>query len=844
MANLKYFITTAYRDSRKDRGKLALFMSAIILGIAALVAINSLNYNLVKDVDEQSKSLLGADISVTGNRPVTEQLQLLLDSIPGTEEAKEVELFTMSYIAKTDDSQFIGVKSIDGNFPFYGKLLTEPVDAFDRQRDEQFILVDHGMMLQFGLEVGDSLMIGGVDMAIGGRLKSSFGSISAGSSFAPTVYITPEQLEDSKLIQPGSLVDYAQHYKVPSNFDPNEWEDLHREAFRNESMRITTIKDQRENLEEAFSSLNYFLNIVALVSLILGCIGVASSVMIYLKNKVSSIAIFRCLGMTDQQAFLIYFIQILVLGLVSVVTGAILGSSIQMLLPVILKDFLPYEVDMDISWQAIFEGASIGVLITMLFALVPLVSIRNITPLRTLRASVDQTDHWIDWLKMVLYVVIVLSIFAFLFQLTDSLREALAFSIGLLVAFLVLFGVSKLVVWAVRRFFPTRWSFVFRQGLANLYRPNNQTQTLIISIGLGTAILTTLFIIQGLLLENVGSMDAGNQPNMILFGIERDQKDEIRTLTEDFDMPVIQQVPIVTMRLSGWQGRSKEDWMSDTTKIASRWAINREARVSFRDSLNADEELVEGIFTGEVTPGDSIFVSLADNYASSMGVSIGDEMVWNVQGAMITTYVGSIRKIDFRSMQTRFFILFPRGVLEKAPQFQVLVTKSPDTETTARYRSAVVKAFPNVSVIDLGMILITLNDILTKVSYIIQFMAGFSILTGMIVLISSLSLSKYQRIKESVLLRTLGALRNQIIQINFTEYFLLGSLSALTGIVLAFVGSYFLATQELELEFNIRWFPINSIFFVVVFLTVLIGLFNSRDVIKKSPLEILRKEVG
>ena len=844
MANLKYLITTAYRDSRKDRGKLALFMSAIILGIAALVAINSFNYNLVKDVDEQSKSLLGADMSVTGNRPVTEQLQLLLDSIPGTEEAKEVELFTMSYIAKTDDSQFIGVKSIDGNFPFYGKLLTEPVDAFDRQRDEQFILVDHGMMLQFGLEVGDSLRIGGIDMAIGGRLKSSFGSISAGSSFAPTVYITPEQLEDSKLIQPGSLVDYAQHYKVQSNFDPDEWEDLHREAFRNESMRITTIEDQRENLEEAFSSLNYFLNLVALVSLILGCIGVASSVMIYLKNKVSSIAIFRCLGMTGQQAFLIYFIQILVLGLVSVVIGAILGSSIQMLLPVILKDFLPYEVDMDISWRAIVEGASIGVLITMLFALVPLVSIRNITPLRTLRASVDQTNQGIDWLKMGVYVVIGLSIFAFLFQLTDSLREALAFSIGLLIAFLVLFGVSKLIVWAVRRFFPTRWSFVFRQGLANLYRPNNQTQTLIISIGLGTAILTTLFIIQGLLLENVGSMDAGNQPNMILFGIERDQKDEIRTLTEDFDMPVIQQVPIVTMRLAGWQGRAKEDWMSDTTRTASRWAINREARVSFRDSLNADEELVEGTFTGEVNPGDSIFVSLADNYARSMDVSIGDEMVWNVQGAMITTYVGSIRKIDFRSMQTRFFILFPRGVLEKAPQFQVLVTKSPDTETTARYRSAVVKAFPNVSVIDLGMILVTLNDILTKVSYIIQFMAGFSILTGLIVLISSLFLSKYQRIKESVLLRTLGALRNQIIQINFTEYFLLGSLSALTGIVLAFIGSYFLATQELELEFNIRWLPIILVFVVVVGFTVLIGLFNSRDVVKKSPLEILRKEVG
>ncbi len=843
MQKLKYLLLTAYRDSRRDRGKLALFMSAIVLGIAALVAINSFNYNLVKDIDEQSKSLLGADIVITGNSKVPENLQKSLDSIPGVK-ASEIELFTMSYLPKTDESQFVSIKAVDGDFPFYGSLLTEPKNAYRSHRKGQFILIDHGMMLQYNLMVGDSIRIGGVDMPIGGRLKSSFGSISAGSSFAPTVYITPELLEESQLIQPGSMVDYAQYFKVSEGFDPDEWKKNKRESFRNESLRIQTIEDQKENLQEAFSSLNYFLNLVALVSLILGCIGVASSVMIYLKSKISSIAIFRCLGMKGSDAFLIYFIQILGLGLISVVIGALLGSAVQMLLPIILKDFLPYEVDMDISWRAILEGTSIGILITMLFALVPLVSIRNISPLRTLRANANDSETGRDYIKYGVYLAIAMSIFLFLLQMTESWREAVAFSVGLLVAFIVLFAVSRLITWGVRKFFPRSWSFVFRQGLSNLYRPNNQTQTLIVSIGLGTAILTTLFIIQGLLLQNVGSMDAGNQPNMILFGIEKSQKDELKDLTKEFDLPIIQQVPIVTMKLAAWQGKTKEEWFADTSRTASRWAINREARVSFRDTLNADEELVKGTFTGSVAKGDSIFVSLADNYARSLDVEIGDELIWNVQGAMITTYVGSIRKIDFRSMQTRFFILFPNGVLENAPQFQVLVTKSPDTETTAKYRSAVVKAFPNVSVIDLGMILVTLNDILKKVSYIIQFMAGFSILTGLIVLISSLFLSKYQRIRESVLLRTIGAMRDQILKINFVEYFLLGSLSALTGILLALLGSYLLATQQLELEFDIRWLPILIIFIVVVGLTVLIGLLNSRDVLNKAPLEVLRKEIA
>jgi len=236
-------------------------------------------------------------------------------------------------------------------------------------------------------------------------------------------------------------------------------------------------------------------------------------------------------------------------------------------------------------------------------------------------------------------------------------------------------------------------------------------------------------------------------------------------------------------------------------------------------------------------------VSVADTWADAMDVSLGDELVWNVQGAMINTYVGSIREIEFRSMNTRFFVLFPSGVLEQAPQFQVLVTKSPDAATTAKYRREVVKAFPNVSVIDLGTILNALNGILSKVSYVIQFMAGFSILTGLIVLIASLLLSKFQRIKESVLLRTIGATSKQIFMINATEYAVLGGLSALTGIGLSLIASYFFATRTLELDFTIQWLPILGVFFFVVSLTVIIGLLNSRDVLNKSPLEVLRKEM-
>ena len=843
MSKLSYLSTTALRDSRKNRGKLFMFMSSIILGITALVAINSFNYNLQKDIDKQAASLLGADLVVSGNREIGPNSLASLDSLPG-EKAQQMDLLSMAYFPSIDQTKFVNIKAIEGNFPFYGNLNTIPTSAKQDYITNQTALVDQTVMLEYGLKVGDQIKLGDALFPIEGELVNAFGSNGIGSTFAPSVYIRKSALDSTNLVRPGSLINYSYFQKLPTDFDADAFKEKRRDKFRLESMRMETIEDRKENLSEAFDSLNYFLNLVAMVSLLLGCIGVASSVFIYVKSKISSIAVFRCLGMSGKDAFLIYFIQIFGLGLIGVVIGAILGTLIQVSIPLILSDFLPFEVSSSISWRAIFQGIGIGAIITILFAMFPLISIRKVSPLRTLRASFEEDVSARDPLKWLIGFLIILSIFGFLWILTSEAMVAVIFTISLLVGFGALFATASFIMWILKKFFPRKWSFVLRQGLSNLFRPNNQTRTLIVSIGLGTAVLTTLFIIQGLLLSNVANMDAGNQPNMILYGIESKQSEGLQKITESYDMPVIQQVPIVTMRLAEWKGKTKEEWLSDTTSNVRGWAANREARVTYRDTLDSSEELVEGDFIGTYDPSlnDSIFISLGDSYASGLDVKLGDEMIWNVQGARIKTYVSSFRKIKFDQMTARFFILFPTGVLEEAPQFRVLVTKSPDNLTTVNYRKEVVKAFPNVSVVDLGSILEAVSSILDKVSYIIKFMAVFSILTGLIVLLSSLLLSKYQRIKESVLLRTLGANKRQILTINAVEYALIGALAAAAGIGLSIIGSFLLAKYQLDLEFQIKWLPIATVFLIVTLLTMFIGMFNSREVLQKAPLEVLRKE--
>ena len=837
----KWLLNMAWRDSRRSRSRLFLFVSSIILGVAALVAIQTFKENLQIDIDKQASTMLGADLVFESNRPFSENIIQLMDSLGG-DQSRELSFASMVYFPNTAGTRLVQVRALEGTFPYYGEIETQPEQAATSFQSRRDALVDQTLLLQFESAPGDSVRVGSLSFGISGSLLKVPGQTGITATAAPPVYIPMAYLDATGLIKKGSRIKHYRYFKFNDGRDIETLVAEIEDELDLEDVDYETVESTKEDLGESFDNLTQFLSLVSFAALLLGCIGVASSVHIYVKEKISIIAILRCIGASGAQAFYIYLIQILTMGVIGSILGATLGSVLQLVLPIIFSDFLPLEVSLSISFPAILTGIFIGISISLLFALLPLLGVRNVSPFQVLRMGFEKPSPtgWQTWLVGLLIFAFIV-VFSFL-QGIGGWLQALYFTLGLTAAFGLLGLLAKLVVWLLKRFTPQNASYLIKQGLANLHRPMNQTMILIVSIGLGTALIATMYFIQQLLLSQVSFSSRGDQPNMVLFDIQTEQTDSIRQLTIDHQLPVVQEVPIVTIQLLEINGNNKQKAFEDSTLNHPMWAYNREYRVTYRDHLIDSEKVVDGNWQGEPV-NDSIFVSMDEGFADRINVNIGDEMLFNVQGAQIKAYLGSTREIQWNRVQTNFILVFPTGILEQAPQFHVLMTKVGSEQASADFQRAVVQQFPNISIIDLTLILKTVNSILDKVAFVIRFMALFSIVTGLIVFISSVIISKFQRVRESVLLRTLGAKRNQVLTINALEYFFLGSLASAAGIILSLVFTWILAYYNFDSTFVPKPWPLLILYLTITGITVVIGIANSREVLNKPPLEVLRSEI-
>ncbi len=749
----------------------------------------------------------------------------------------------MSMIAfpKNEGTKLVQVRGMDGNFPFYGSMDTQPASAASSYQSLGGALVDATLLLQFNIQPGDSIKVGAVTLPIVGALKSIPGSTAISTTVAPPVVIPHRFIEATELLQFGSRREYQFFYKAADTLDLLRFEDRLDPMLDAENADLDTHTSTSRRLGRRYENVSRFLNLVAFIALLLGCIGVASSVHIYIKEKLPSIAVLKCMGASRKQSFLIFLIQIAGIGLMGGLLGAMIGVALQALFPYLLEAFLPFAVEVSISAQPIVIGIFLGLFMSVLFALLPLLNTWYVSPLQVLRVDEKATEGPKE-ARAIVFAILLIFLFLCSYWLLADVLYALSFVAGTLITFSILAGIALLSMKVLRRYFPKKWGFTSRQSLLNLFRPNNQTVVLVVAIGLGTFLISTLYFTKDILLAKTDVGNSSANANMIVLDVQRDQRDAVVQRIQSKDLPIVDNIPLVTMRMHRLKGRLVNELRQDSTRQVRGWLLNHEFRTTYRDTLIASETLIAGSFATQAPPNGPVPISISDNLAMDADLALGDTVVFDVQGVLMETVVGSVRKVDWAQLQLNFSLVFPEGVLEQAPQFNVITTAVPTEAASADLQRDLVATFPNVTVLDLRQVYTLIEDILSKVSWIINFMAFFSILTGIIVLIGSVRTSKYQRIKESVLLRTLGATNRQILQIAALEYVFLGLLGSLVGIVLALVSSLCLALFVFEVPFVPSAIPFLVFLPGITFLVVAIGLSNIRSVLRSSPLEVLRRE--
>lgn len=821
-----------------------MFSLSIVLGIGALVATGSFCANLRQAIEEQANGLLGADLVVNTFDAPKPPLLAYLDGL----HAERVDEQVFGSVVTTPDAKIaarmVQVHTIEGNFPLYGEFVTEPASALRRLRaGGNVAILDVSLATQFGLKPGDTFLLGKEAFTVAGTLVRLSMGTQVEAMFMPRVYTPPQpapKTADGKPPRRRHMLEL----KLAPGTDAHALVKEMAAKFRDDRLSFALAEDRRQAMQKALPNIDRFLSLVGFVALLLGAVGVAASLHVYVRQKLTTVAILRCLGARVWQGFAVYLWQGIALGFFGSVLGALVGIAAQWVVPFVLRDFVPLRIEFALVWPAIGRGMAAGFVMCLLFTLAPLLEVRRVSPLMAIRSAFGNggsraPDPW----RIALGVTMVVMVVGFALVVAPVWQVGLAFAIAITVSFSVLAGVAKAVAWAAKRWFPRRAPYVARQGIANLYRPQNRTVLLLLSLGLGTFLILTLYLTRTTLLRHIEGPDGANRPNLIVESVRDVQIDGVtKTLTEQGAV-VVEKIPVVWLKVTSLRGRTKEQLRDARDRRWVDMVFAGQTRVTYRSELEDGHRLIEGTFVGKVKPGDPVVpIVLDQRLARVWRVKVGDEIGWEAKGVPMRTRVTGIEGWEIPRLAPEFRVTFPTGVLEAAPKAFVVTAHVRDPAAGIAAQREVKAAFPNVSVIDVSFFVQTLDRLFAKIAFVVEFLALSIVATGLIMLVCAVLTGRFQRIRETVLLRTLGASRRQLVQIQFVEYAILGALGAFVGCLLAVAANGLLAVYLFHTPPYAPVLQVVAAFAAVIAVTLVTGWFANRGVTDYPPLEVLRQE--
>jgi putative ABC transport system permease protein len=825
-----FALRLAWREARSSIRRLATYMIAVSVGIAALVAINSFRANVMQSVDDQARTLLGADIRISSNAPFPDSIVAVIDSMearrPGTT-ATLVSTLSMA-LSRGGRERLVQLRGVRGPYPMYGSMETQPAGAW-RRLEAGDILLEPALLAQLDTHTGDTLTIGGTRFAVAGVITNLTPEVNFRGALGARVFMSRDALERTGLLKFGSIASHEAYLRLPKAAEQWLFLDKHEALFERSLVQTTTAGQQARRMARAVDVLGRFLGLIGLGALLLGGIGVASAINVFIRSRRDSIAVLRCLGATQATAFTAYVLLATALGAASAAVGVLLGVLVQFALPALLRGVMSFDVQFQPEWTVVAAGLLFGTVITTAFALLPLLAVRGITPLRALRVTHEPVRTRDPWHALVLLVLAGIMTATCVWQ-ADDVRVGIVFAATLAGALVLLWLAGALLLRLTPRFVPHRSAFPVRQGIANLHRPNNQTRTVTVAVGFGVFVLSALWVVQHNLLDWMSMADAKNAPNVVLIDVQPDQVAELRKVISRYATTEPEITPIVPARIAEIHGGTGEP---------ERWAMRREYRHTWRAEPTGETIIAGRWWTGAREPGHVAEISVEEGLLHDLNAGLGDTITWDVQGLPVESVITSVRSVNWAEFRTNFFVVFQPGVLEAAPHTYVALVHT-DSAVSGDFQREVAQRFVNVSAIDARDVQQTLQSIVQRVSFAIQFMALFSLAAGALVLLAALAAGRHQRIRESALLRVLGARRAQVRTILLTEYVASGILAGVAGILLGGTAGWLLVRFLFELPFSVPAAQLALLAAGVAALSAIVGLYTTRDALSGTPLQVIR----
>jgi putative ABC transport system permease protein len=842
---LRFEFRMAWRETRPALRKFAFMAVAIALGVGALTGIKGFSRALERAMSRTARDLIASDLSVRMNFvPPGEEPAVFTELVNrGAQMTRVVETMSMASAAGAAQPVLSNVKAVDpAVYPFYGELQLDPPVPLSRAITADAAVATREFLVRTGASVGDSVELGSARFRLAAVLTAEPDRIASGIDFGPRILISLEGLRRAQLIQFGSRATESFLFRLPpSGLSLADARAILRAQLPRRT-RISDYVDPNPSVSEGLERTANFLSLIGLLALLVAGLGVATTIHAYLQQKLDTIGIIKCLGGRSSQVIRTYVIQGLGLAITGSLAGVALGYAIQLLFPPLLQGLLSLPATVDLAPGAAVQGFLVGTLTTLLFLLPPLFEIRTVKPARIFLREYAPPRPWTlagrraDPVPLLATVLLVAGIGALASWLAESWTGGFGFVAALGGAMLVLALAARLLLFVLRILPRPPWLAV-HHGLKNLRRPGSHTTSVLVSLGLGVAFVLTVYFLQTSLLAQIVKSAPSDFPNLFLLGItERDKMplwEMLRNTPGVLDVGT--PIPAVPARLQRVDGMTADQL---GLQGHDRHYFQMEFTLTWAEPVPPDTRIISGDWWRP--PFRAPRISVSQHAAETLSVRVGSTLEFRSGANRILGTVANIRDSEFPRPGTSNQFIFSPGSFDGVPTSYVGGLRI-DPSHVARIQRDIFGLFPNVTSIDVGEVLGKVQELIDRVTNVIRFIALFAILCGIVVLASSVAGTRYQRVREAALMKTLGATRAQVARIHAAEFAVVGAAAGIVGGAVAALAAHYLLGHALNTVFRFRWLPLATGALLSAALAVVTGWLANRGVLDQKPLEVLRE---